>query len=425
MRLGSPPPVCGASEEFSAVFAQGRGCFHAQPTLNTPGDRPDPNGPTLGELAGPALVSLFGRDFESMSTSGTVRRVGEKAPTGSRRVGSLTQPTLADFSYPDKQSFIGPPGGVLRQDFLPRGEKPVDTWATEVESFVGIWQRKRAIGDRWAKGLRYTLGRIRGLAEAVGAPPKITCSTDLAEVHIVALRARKEWSRATAQFYFAGLRQFLRWAGNPVAEQSEIWRLPPATSSHRRWITERQLAQLLRGANGPSRLIVALEGFNGLRRVEVLRLRAVDVNLEEGWLNVRGKGRMGGKWRQIPLSEVARAELALRVRGIPPDSRILPYSASWADQQLAGAVKAANFGDPRLRISHHDLRRTFGRVAYAAGMDLVQLKNLFGHSSLEMSVHYIGLDLDRMREGLGQIDRALAPLVQGMARKKRNRPDRN
>jgi len=44
-------------------------------------------------------------------------------------------------------------------------------------------------------------------------------------------------------------------------------------------------------------------------------------------------------------------------------------------------------------------------------MDLVQLKNLFGHSSLEMSVHYIGLDLDRMREGLGQIDRTLGPLV--------------
>jgi hypothetical protein len=42
-------------------------------------------------------------------------------------------------------------------------------------------------------------------------------------------------------------------------------------------------------------------------------------------------------------------------------------------------------------------------------MDLVQLKNLFGHSNLDMSVHYIGLDLDRMREGLGEIDRVLTP----------------
>ena len=62
-------------------------------------------------------------------------------------------------------------------------------------------------------------------------------------------------------------------------------------------------------------------------------------------------------------------------------------------------------------MSHHDLRRTFGRIAHESGMDLIQLKNLFGHSNLDMSVHYIGLDMDRMREGLGHIDRAVGPLV--------------
>jgi integrase len=74
-----------------------------------------------------------------------------------------------------------------------------------------------------------------------------------------------------------------------------------------------------------ARLIIALEGFNGLRRVEVLRLRAQDVNLADRWLNVRGKGRTGGKWRQILLSDIARAELEARVAGLPPDSRVLPY----------------------------------------------------------------------------------------------------
>jgi integrase len=168
---------------------------------------------------------------------------------------------------------------------------------------------------------------------------------------------------------------------------------------------------LLSYAKGPARLIIALEGFNGLRRVEVLRLRVMDVNLVENWMNVRGKGRMGGKWRQIPLSEVARAELDIRVRGMRPEDRILPYSASWADQQLAGAVRSSGLEARGIRVSHHDLRRTFGRVAHATGMDLVQLKNLFGHSNLEMSVHYIGLDLDKMREGVGRIDKALAPLL--------------
>jgi integrase len=95
-----------------------------------------------------------------------------------------------------------------------------------------------------------------------------------------------------------------------------------------------------------------------------------------------------------------------------PADRILPYSASWADQKLRDAARLAGFTDKGLRISHHDLRRTFGRVAHSAGMDLVQPKDLLGHANLEMSVHYIGLDLERMREGLSKIDRSLAPLMQ-------------
>jgi len=291
------------------------------------------------------------------------------------------------------------------------GESTVEPWEAEVDAFVGTWEKKRLIGERWAKGLRYTLGRIPALLAKAGSVSRIVNSADVGEQHVAVLRTRTGWERATIQFYFAGLRQFLRWRGNPIAEQPEIWRLPLGASTRRRWISQKELARLFYEASGPSRLIVALEGFNGLRRVEVLRLRAMDVNLEEGWLNVRGKGRMGGKWRQIPLSELAKAELQERLRGLRAEDRVLPYSASWADQQLRSAARAAGFEKRGIRVSHHDLRRTFGRVAYAAGMDLVQLKNLFGHSSLEMSVHYIGLDLDKMREGLGQIDRTLGPLV--------------
>ncbi len=321
------------------------------------------------------------------------------------------QRTLGDFSRPGKALPHFEHTGRDSSTSSRSGSQPVERWKEEVDAFVRTWQKKRLIGDRWAKGLRYTLGRIPALLATAGSVSSVASSSDLGEQHVAVLRTGMGWERATTQFYFAGLRQFLRWRGNPISEQSEIWRLPPGTSTRRRWLSQTELARLLQAAAGPGRLIVALEGFNGLRRVEILRLRAMDVNLGEGWLNVRGKGRMGGKWRQIPMSELAKAELDGRVRGLHAEDRILPYSASWADQQLRTAARAAGFEQRGVRVSHHDLRRTFGRVAYAAGMDLVQLKNLFGHSSLEMSVHYIGLDLDRMREGLGQIDRTLGPLV--------------
>jgi integrase len=321
------------------------------------------------------------------------------------------QRTLGDFVSPHEA--VPRTDRTVTRRTSPTAARPVKNrrWDEEVDLFVQVWQRKRSIGERWAKGLRYTLGRIPALLSRIDPTFQIARSTDITEQHVAALRSRMGWERATTQFYFAALRQFLRWSSNPVSEQPETWRLPPGTSTRRRWITQEDLARLLQAAPGRSRLVVALEGFNGLRRVEVLRLRAKDVNLDEGWINVRGKGRMGGKWRQIPLGELARTELRDRIRGLSPEARILPFSASWADQQLATAVRAAGFEARGLRVSHHDLRRTFGRIAHTAGMDLIQLKNLYGHSSLEMSVHYIGLDLDRMREGLDQIDRALGPLV--------------
>jgi integrase len=294
-----------------------------------------------------------------------------------------------------------------------RGKAPAirDQWTREVGLFVSVWQRRRAIGDRWAKGLHYILGRIPRLLSRTTPLPPLGRSADVREEHVTALRDHPGWQRATTGFYFAALRQFLRWSGNPVADVPEVWRLPPSTAQRRRWITGEQLVRLLRSAKGAARPIVALEGFNGLRRVEVLRLRAADVNLDERWINVHGKGRMGGKWRQIPLSGVARAEIGPFLRDLGPSDRIFPRSASWADQQLVRAAGAAGFTREGFRVSHHDLRRTFGRVAYSAGMDLVQLKNLFGHSNLEMSVHYIGLDLERMREGLSQLDRSLGSLL--------------
>ena len=291
-------------------------------------------------------------------------------------------------------------------------------WRREVEAFVRIWEQERSIGERWAKGLRYTLVRIPALLSNLEVKPGLYAARQVGPQHIEALRTRTGWGRATTQFYFAALRQFLRWADNPLASRGELWRLPPSAAQRRRWISPDQLVSLLRAARGKARVIVALEGFNGLRRVEVLRLRASDVNLAEGWLNVRGKRRMGGKWRQIPLSEVARKTLQPHLEGLAPMDRILPYSASWADQRLSEAALSAGFPRQGLRVSHHDLRRTFGRVAHSAGMDLVQLKNLYGHASLEMSVHYIGLDLERMREGLTQVDRTLAPLMQTRARAK-------
>jgi len=254
--------------------------------------------------------------------------------------------------------------------------------------------------------MKWELDRVPFLLHRVGVISIPSSSREIRADHIGLLRQELPWRRPTFMIHFAALRQLLRWSGNPVADRQRIWALPSGEPSHRRWLTRDQLKQLYRRSRGASRILVGLEGLNGLRRVEVLRLRVRDVLFAEGCLLVKGKGGPGGKWRRIPMHHSVHRDLSHWIRDRQPDDRVLPLSRSGADLLLARARLAANFVGG-LKVSHHDLRRSFGRLAHEAGMDLVQLKNLLGHASVEMSVHYIGLDSDRMREGLEQFSRYL------------------
>ncbi|HTT72794.1 MAG TPA: site-specific integrase [Thermoplasmata archaeon] len=269
------------------------------------------------------------------------------------------------------------------------------------------WKRAQSsVGDDWIRRMAWELRRFPALQRRVGGAGPVGGPRTVRAEQIALLRTRLPWARPTFMIHFAALRQLLRWSGNPVADHGPTWSLPSGAPTHRRWLSKEQLTRLYRRSEGAGRILVGLEGLNGLRRVEVLRLRPADVLFDEDCLLVRGKGSQGGKWRRIPMHPDVHRDLRHWVTTQRPEERVLPLARSSADLVLQRAVQRAGLG-PGVRVSHHDLRRSFGRLAHEAGMDLVQLKNLLGHASVEMSVHYIGLDSERMREGLERFSRYL------------------
>jgi integrase len=261
----------------------------------------------------------------------------------------------------------------------------------------------------------YEIRRTPSLLLRVGvsSPPSAPAGFKL--LHVEELKKNLPWSPATFATHFNALRRFLRWSGNPLATKRGIWAVPGETAGRRRWLAPDQLARLYRAAKGRERILVALEGLNGLRRVEVLRLRTKDIDFGRQRLHVLGKGRNGGKWRTLPMfSETAKLLHSVRL-GEDQNSLVIPLSQSGADILLRRVAERAGFPRLGLRVSHHDLRRTFGRLAHKAGMDLVQLKNLYGHTSLDQTVHYIGLDEDEMRAGLNRLASFISPLLRATA----------
>lgn len=119
--------------------------------------------------------------------------------------------------------------------------------------------------------------------------------------------------------------------------------MPGESAGLRRWLAAEQLVQLYRSARGRERVLVALEGFNGLRRVEVLRLRARDIDFGRQRLHVLGKGRNGGKWRTLPMFPETAKVLRSLPRGDDQNSRVIPLSQSGADLVLRRASMRAGF----------------------------------------------------------------------------------
>jgi integrase len=268
---------------------------------------------------------------------------------------------------------------------------------------AGIWSALR----RFQYGLNRTRRRKKcpGVFERAGIDPIPETALSVTAAHVAAVRDCPEWSPKTRSFYLQALRGFLRHYGNPVAEERRLWAID-SSALQRRWLTREQLGAVWEVCRDDyDRLVVAATGFNGLRRIEVLRLRGRDVTLavDRPEARIWGKGSHGGKYRTIPVSaHLYGALVSLNRTGNEP---FFPWKQTSFDLRLSVVGKLAGLPS---NLSGHTLRRTFGRIAYYAGVPLVSIQGLYGHASPAMTSYYIGLDATEQAAGLALFERAMA-----------------
>lgn len=139
----------------------------------------------------------------------------------------------------------------------------------------------------------------------------------------------------------------------------------------------------------------------GLRRQELADLDIGDVDIQNGTVLVRsGKG---GKTRQVFFGSQTKKELSkyLRMRRLEsPDDPLWATSTgnritvSGLREILRRRSKRADINEP----GFHDFRRAFAINSLRAGMDLITLKRLLGHSDLSVIERYLALVSDDLRE---------------------------
>lgn len=219
----------------------------------------------------------------------------------------------------------------------------------------------------------------------------------------------------TRKGYFSALRTWLRFYDNRSVDGMEV-RWPADARPNVDWLTLDQARDLLAAPKTPTEaLVVHCELCLGMRRVEVLRLKPS--SFSGGFVEILGKGPQGGKPRRMPYHRDTAAVLAAYLRhraslvetaraacpGEPVPDDLLVWSrgprlcayagkGTGIDRMLKGL--GARIGVPT--VSNHTLRRTFGRTMFRSGVEPAVIAKMLGHSSIEQTLRYIGVDGDDM-----------------------------
>lgn len=199
---------------------------------------------------------------------------------------------------------------------------------------------------------------------------------------------------------------------NPV--NAKTVKTYPQSKGRRRYLTadeEEAIRSVIRQRCPYRELEFDLALFTGLRKTEQYTAKWAKVDLDHGRMTVMGKSRGHIVERTIPLNDVAADTLkklylasggspyVIPVRNIGRRSRKerdgRKDERTWFDD----VVEAAGVVD----FKWHDIRHTFGSRQAMAGVPLVAIQQLMGHSSLRSTMIYLHLAPDHLQDQLKKV----------------------
>ena len=235
---------------------------------------------------------------------------------------------------------------------------------------------------------------------------------------------RKRQKEVGQKYYQTQMRQlkgFFKYIKNDTIENMYLeFSEPPRPNVI--WLSKEETTKLLKAIETPlEKLMVHLGLELGLRMIEMRRLRVQNFNQSTETIQVRGKGRNGGKWRTLPYHEETKRILKIwmkeRKRIVEyakecepdveiPDNLIIYYNRAWkvGTHNKTGMLRILKVLVTRAKINpkcaFHTLRRTFGRTLYLNDVGIESIAKLLGHSDTRNTLLYIGINITDMSDAL-------------------------
>ncbi len=145
-----------------------------------------------------------------------------------------------------------------------------------------------------------------------------------------------------------------------------------------------EIGRLVYAATAPIKPIIIMALNTGMRKGEILNLRWNDIDFIEHYIYL--KKTKSNVMRKVPMNSVINDMLNKIERDgdyvfANPETG-LPYTDIF--HQFKAACEDAKINDLRF----HDLRHTAASLMVMGGVDLVTVKEILGHSTIEMTMRY-------------------------------------
>lgn len=291
-------------------------------------------------------------------------------------------------------------------------------YATTDRVISALIQDMRARGLYSEKTIAHTREHAQLIAPYLDKPIYDLTAEDMRAIHT--RMVSKGLAVSTQKSYMHTLSALMKFVNNPAWNTRILYQAD--TRPRVDWLTYDQATAIL-SAELPTiqRLVIVMGLCMGLRRVEMVRLKISDIDVSHQYVNVIGKGRAGGKLRLVPFHArflpalmdwlKDRAHIVAQSR-TAPDNVLIWYDRQKHQAQPYNAVKGSGIDGLVRRASRslgvhfsaHTLRRTFGRLLWLAGVPVVTIARIMGHSSTEQTLTYIGANLDDMASALTKLD---------------------
>ena len=263
-----------------------------------------------------------------------------------------------------------------------------------------------------ARTIETYVGRIVAFAQHFGRSPDLLGPEHVREFQLHLLQRRVSWSsfnQAVCALRFLYGTTLGRPEQLPLIPYGKRPRTLPAVRA------ADEVLRLLAAAESPrDRVFLAVAYGCGLRLSELTHLRLGDSDSGRMVIHVRhGKG---AKDRLVPLSRRLLEELRGYWRLCRPRTWLFPGQRP--DQPISGGNQQRRFARLVARVglskrcSLHTLRHSYATHLLEAGVDVLTLKTLLGHRSLETTTRYLHVSTRRLRQTPSLLDLLVLPRAQ-------------